>query len=168
MVAGISYTKQIYFTDILNGYIVNDNGEVFRTTDGGTTFVSVGQTCLQTPFDMQFINDSTGFIVGSFVNASCDVSYTTNYGQTWNSMTFPYQYAGWGVFAFDTANVYLVGQNQTIIKKVLMAWLHLTITYYIKIINSLKFTPIQAMEFLILKVQQLLKHKLKFIISLVV
>jgi photosystem II stability/assembly factor-like uncharacterized protein len=114
--AGLSYTKQIYFTDILNGYIVNDNGEVFRTTDGGTTFVSVGQTCLQTPFDMQFINDSTGFIVGSFVNASCDVSYTTNYGQTWNSMTFPYQYAGWGVFAFDTANVFLVGQNQTIIK----------------------------------------------------
>jgi hypothetical protein len=65
---------------------------------------------------MQFINDSTGFVVGSFVNASCDVSYTTDYGQTWNSMIFPYEYAGWGVYAFDTSNVYLVGQSQTIIK----------------------------------------------------
>jgi photosystem II stability/assembly factor-like uncharacterized protein len=114
--SGMGTTKQIYFTDINNGYTVNENGAVFRTTDGGTTFTSAGQTCLQTPFDMQFINDSTGFVVGSFTNASCDVSYTTNYGQTWNSMIFPYQYAGWGVYAFDTANVYLVGQSQTIIK----------------------------------------------------
>jgi photosystem II stability/assembly factor-like uncharacterized protein len=114
--SGMGTTKQIYFTDVINGYTVNENGAVFRTTDGGTTFTNVGQTCLQTPFDMQFINDSTGFVVGSFVNASCDVSYTTDYGQTWNSMIFPYEYAGWGVYAFDTSNVYLVGQNQTIIK----------------------------------------------------
>lgn len=115
-ISGMGTTKQIYFTDIANGYTVNENGAVFRTTDGGATFVAAGQTCLQTPFDMQFINDSTGFVVGSFVNASCDVSYTTNYGQTWNSMTFPYEYAGWGVYAFDTANVFLVGQNQSVIK----------------------------------------------------
>ncbi len=114
--SGMGTTKQIYFTDIVNGYTVNENGAVFRTTDGGTTFNNVGQTCLQTPFDLHFINDSTGFVVGSFVNASCDVSYTTDYGQTWNSMIFPYEYAGWGVYAFDTANVYLVGQSQTIIK----------------------------------------------------
>jgi photosystem II stability/assembly factor-like uncharacterized protein len=114
--SGMGTTKQIYFTDVINGYTVNENGAVFRTTDGGTTFTNVGQTCLQTPFDMQFINDSTGFVVGSFVNASCDVSYTTDYGQTWNSMIFPYEYAGWGVYAFDTSNVYLVGQSQTIIK----------------------------------------------------
>lgn len=114
--SGMGTTMQIYFTDILNGYTVNNVGAVYRTTDGGLTFDTVGQTCLQTPFDMQFINDSTGFVVGSFVNASCDVSYTTDYGQTWKSMIFPYAYAGWGVFAFDTANVFLVGQNQTIIK----------------------------------------------------
>ncbi len=115
-VSGMGTTKQIYFTDIVNGYTVNENGVVFRTTDGGTTFTLAGQTCLQTPNDMQFINDSTGFVVGSNVNASCDVSYTTDYGQTWNSITFPYEYAGNGVFAFDTANVYMVGNNQTIIK----------------------------------------------------
>jgi photosystem II stability/assembly factor-like uncharacterized protein len=114
--SGMGTTKQIYFTDIVTGYTVNENGAVFRTTDGGLSFNPAGQTCLQTPFDMQFINDSTGFVVGSFVNASCDVSYTTDYGQTWNSMTFPYEYAGWGVYAFDTANVYLVGQSQSIIK----------------------------------------------------
>ncbi|HRG60089.1 MAG TPA: YCF48-related protein [Bacteroidia bacterium] len=115
-ISGMGTTKQIYFTDISNGYTVNENGAVFRTTDGGNTFNSVGQTCLQTPFDMQFINDSTGFVVGSFVNASCDVSYTTNYGQTWNSIVLPFEYAVWGVYAMDTANIYLVGQNQSIIK----------------------------------------------------
>jgi hypothetical protein len=109
-------TKQIYFTDIVNGYTVNENGAVFRTTDGGTTFTLAGQTCLQTPYDMQFINDSTGFVVGSNVNASCDVSYTTDYGQTWNSIIFPYEYAGNGVFAFDTANIYVAGSYQTIIR----------------------------------------------------
>lgn len=114
--SGMGTTKQIYFTDAINGYTVNENGAVFRTTDGGTTFANVGQTCLQTPFDMQFINDSTGFVVGSFVNASCDVSYTTNYGQTWNSIVLPYEYAVWGVYAMDTANIYLVGQSQSIIK----------------------------------------------------
>lgn len=115
-ISGMGTTKQIYFTDIVNGYTVNENGAVFRTTDGGTTFTLAGQTCLQTPFDMQFINDSTGFVVGSNVNASCDVSYTTDYGQTWNSMVFPYEYAGNGVYAFDTANVFVAGNNQTIIR----------------------------------------------------
>jgi hypothetical protein len=114
--SGMGTTKQIFFTDISNGYTVNSNGEVFRTTDGGSSFLSAGQTCLQTPFDMQFINDSTGFVVGSFTNAFCDISYTTNYGSTWQSINLPYAYAGWGVFAFDTANVYLAGQNQSIIK----------------------------------------------------
>lgn len=115
-ISGMGTTKQIFFTDIDHGYTVNQVGTVFRTTDGGTTFNQVGQTCLESPFDIQFINDSTGFVVGSFVNASCDVSYTTNYGQTWNSMIFPYEYAGWGVFAFDTSNVFLCGQQNSIIK----------------------------------------------------
>jgi hypothetical protein len=114
--SGMGITLQVYFTDILNGYTVNDDGAVFRTTDGGTTFTLTGQTCLQTPYDMQFINDSTGFVVGSNVNASCDVSYTTDYGQTWNSMIFPYENAVYGVFAFDTTNIYLAGSNQTIIR----------------------------------------------------
>ena len=114
--SGMGVTKQIFFTDITNGYTVNNNGNVFRTTDGGNTFVAAGQTCLQTPLDMQFINDSTGFVVGSYINSFCDISYTTNYGSTWQSINLPYAYAGWGVYAFDTANVYLVGQNQSIIK----------------------------------------------------
>jgi len=114
--SGMSYIKQIYFTDNYNGYMVNDLGQSYRTTDGGATITPMGQTCLQTPLDMQFINDSTGFVVGSFINAYCDISYTTNFGATWQSINLPYADAGWGVYAFDTANVYLVGQNQSIIK----------------------------------------------------
>ena len=113
---GIGGTKQLYFVNETLGYTVNSEGDVFKTINGGNSFTAAGSTCLQTPFDMQFINDSTGFVVGSFVNASCDVSYTTNGGSTWNDLTFPYAYAGWGVTALDTNSIFLVGQNQTIIK----------------------------------------------------
>ena len=115
-ISGIGGTKQLYFVNETLGYTVNSEGDVFKTIDGGNSFTAAGSTCLQTPFDMQFINDSTGFVVGSFVNASCDVSYTINGGLTWNDLTFPYAYAGWGVFAFDTSSIFLVGQNQTILK----------------------------------------------------
>lgn len=114
--SGIGAPKQLWFTSDLNGYLVNDNGGVFRTIDGGQTFNAAGNSCLQTPFDMQFINDTTGFVVGSFTNASCDISYTVDGGNSWNSMLFPYAYAGWGVYAMDTSRVFLVGQNQTIIR----------------------------------------------------
>lgn len=65
---------------------------------------------------MHFINDSTGFIVGSPANAFCDISFTTDYGATWQQINFPYAYAGWSVFASDTANIFFVAQNQTVIK----------------------------------------------------
>ncbi len=114
--SGIGGTKQLYFLNDILGYTVNANGDVFKTIDGMNSFIAAGSTSLQTPFDMQFINDSTGFVVGSFENASCDVSYTKNGGITWNDLTFPYAYAGLGVFAFDTSAIFLVSQNQTIIK----------------------------------------------------
>lgn len=114
--SGMSYIKKIFFMNDNLGVLVNDNGLAFRTIDGGASFTQVGQTCLQNPFDMQFINDSTGFVVGSFVNAYCDISFTTDSGSTWNSIKLPFAYAGYGVHAIDTANIYLVGQNQTIIK----------------------------------------------------
>jgi photosystem II stability/assembly factor-like uncharacterized protein len=114
--SGMSYIKKIFFINDNYGVLVNDNGLAFRTLDGGATFAQVGQTCLQNPFDMQFINDSTGFVVGSFVNAYCDISFTTDSGNTWKSIELPFEYAGWGVHAIDTANIYLVGQNQTIIR----------------------------------------------------
>jgi len=114
--SGIGSPQQLWFTSDLNGYLVNGNGSVFRTTDGGETFTEAGNTCIPTPFDMHFINDTTGFVVGSFSNATCDVSYTSDGGNSWHSMLFPYAYAGWGVYGFDTSRVYLVGQNQTIIR----------------------------------------------------
>ena len=113
---GLGVPSQLYFLNDSTGYMVNVNGDVFRTVDGGATINPAGSTCIKTPFDMHFINDSTGFVVGSFSNSTCDISYTTNRGLTWNPMLFPYAYAGWGVFALDTATVFLVGQNQTIIR----------------------------------------------------
>ena len=72
---------------------------------------------MQTPFDFFCLNDSTCFAVGSFTNATCDVSFTANRGQTWTDLTFPYAYAGWGVHALDTSAIWIVGQNQTIIRR---------------------------------------------------
>jgi len=115
-ISGIGTFKQLHFLDANKGYFVNDNGTAFRTIDGCATIDTAGQACIQTAFDMQFINDSTGFISGGGYYATCDVSYTTDYGNTWSPIIYPYAYTGWGVYAFDTANVYLVGQQQTILK----------------------------------------------------
>lgn len=114
--SGVGAVKRTFFINENLGYIVNDNGGVHHTEDGGETWISGGQCCIYTPFDMHFANDSTGFIVGSFSNATCDVAYTTDYGLTWQGMSFPYAYAGWGVFGMDSSTVFLTGQNQTIIR----------------------------------------------------
>jgi photosystem II stability/assembly factor-like uncharacterized protein len=114
--SGMSYIKKVFFRNDNYGFFVNDAGIAFRTTDGGVNITQVGQTCIEKPFDMQFINDSTGFVVGSYVNATCDISFTTDSGNTWNSIILPFAYSGWGIHAFDTAHIYLVGQNQTIIR----------------------------------------------------
>ncbi|MFN5369820.1 MAG: T9SS type A sorting domain-containing protein, partial [Bacteroidia bacterium] len=113
---GVGSPRQIWFVDDNTGYLINSEGDVFRTTNG-STFEPAGATCLQTPFDFYCINDSTCFAAGSFTNASCDVSFTTNRGQTWTDLTFPYAYAAWGVHALDTSAIWIVGQNQTIIRR---------------------------------------------------
>jgi hypothetical protein len=106
----------MWFLNDNTGYILCDGGAVFRTTDG-SNFQPAGNTCFNTVFDLYCINDSTCFASGSFTNASCDVSFTTNRGESWTNITFPYAYAGWGVHARDTSNIWLVGQNQTIIRR---------------------------------------------------
>lgn len=113
---GIGTPAQLWFLNDSTGYLINNEGDVFRTTNG-STFEPAGATCLQTPFDFYCLNDSTCFAVGSFTNASCDVSFTTNRGQSWTDLTFPYAYAGWGVHAIDTSAIWLVGQNQTILRR---------------------------------------------------
>ena len=113
---GVGSPRQIWFLNDNTGYLINSEGDVFRTTNG-STFDAAGATCLQTPFDFFCLNDSTCFAVGSFTNATCDVSFTVNRGQTWTDLTFPYAYAGWGVHALDTSAIWIVGQNQTIIRR---------------------------------------------------
>ncbi len=111
-----SSPKQMWFLNDNTGYILCDGGSVFRTTDG-SNFQPAGNTCFYNVFDLYCINDSTCFASGSFTNASCDVSFTTNRGESWTNITFPYAYAGWGVHARDTSAIWLVGQNQTIIRR---------------------------------------------------
>jgi len=106
----------MWFLNDTTGYILCDQGAVFRTTDG-SNFQPAGNTCFQTVFDLYCINDSTCFASGSSSGSSCDVSFTTNRGETWTNLTFPYAYAGWGVHALDTSAIWLVGQNQTVIRR---------------------------------------------------
>ena len=112
----VGSAKQLWFLNDTTGYVLSNNGAVYRTTNG-STFTPAGNTCLQTVFDLYCLNDSTCFAVGSFTNASCDVSFTSNRGESWTNLTFPYAYAGCGVHAIDTATIWLVGQNQTIIRR---------------------------------------------------
>jgi photosystem II stability/assembly factor-like uncharacterized protein len=136
---GVGSPRQISFLNDNTGYLINSEGDVFRTTNG-STFEAAGATCLQTPFDFFCLNDSTCFAVGSFTNATCDVSFTSNRGQTWSDLTFPYAYAGWGVHALDTSAIWIVGQNQAIIRRGLGGFITSVAESHSKIAKDEKLT----------------------------
>lgn len=116
-IPGLYTVKSIYFTDSLTGYVANYyNGLIYRTTDGGTSFTTVGQSCINNPTDMIFINDSTGFITGGNNTYSCDYNYTTDYGMTWNDVQLPFAYNPVGIFAFDLSNIFLTCTSLGVIK----------------------------------------------------
>lgn len=81
--------RSIYFTDAQNGFAVGDNGVILKTTDGGVNWNAVtltGNIATRRFNEVEFINASTGFIVGG--NKSNDsiqtILKTTDGGSNWS------------------------------------------------------------------------------------
>lgn len=66
--------NQIYFINNDSGYIVGNNGLLFRTTDGGDNWIQINTNVSHNLFNISFANETIGFINGL---------KTTDGGLTW-------------------------------------------------------------------------------------
>jgi photosystem II stability/assembly factor-like uncharacterized protein len=92
----------ITFTDSLNGYAitneVSDTSFILRTTNAGDNWLlSHFDTGVCTYYNIQFINQSTGFVSGYIYNGSIfRIAKTTNGGINWFYINAPFD-----IIAFD-------------------------------------------------------------------
>ena len=105
--------RDVQFIDMNHGWIVGDNGTIYRTLDGGNTWIS--PSVLPTSSDIRgvyFINNMVGWAVRS----SGRVLKTIDGGDTWsitNTITSETLYS---VFFTDVDTGWAVGNNGEIIK----------------------------------------------------
>lgn len=83
LVPGSSRVQKVFFRDTQRGFAVVDSGRVFKTTDGGETWVQKPTNSLTGFIDVQFITDSLGFICGG---TNGWVMKSTDAGETWSSI----------------------------------------------------------------------------------
>lgn len=84
--------QSIYFPAPLTGYAVNNDGEVFKTTNGGTVW-SESYAGSHNLNDVWFVNPATGYVCTrsfslSSPGASSSMLKTVNGGANWNEITF--------------------------------------------------------------------------------
>ena len=76
-----SSVLSIFFLDQFYGWAGGSYGEIWKTTNGGITWISTGsQTKYSWIFDIQFVDHSNGYAVGS----NFGFFKTTDGGTTWN------------------------------------------------------------------------------------
>ena len=86
--------------------LVGSGGTIFKTTNGGATWVQKESNTTENLFSVDFINDTLGFAVGGFSNNGT-ILRTTDGGENWFSIEnkFDFDITGFGydnVAAFNT------------------------------------------------------------------
>lgn len=84
---GGDYVRSVYFISPTTGWVAGDNGRIYGTTNGGSNWnlLTTGIVCHFS--DIQFINDTLGWAVGSYVDGKC--FKTMDGGTTWTQQTIP-------------------------------------------------------------------------------
>ncbi len=109
--------ESIWFTDNLTGYAGTGFGSVMLTTDGGATWITISLGEGVPVNDIQFVNDSVGYLTTGYgIGSPGKVFKTSDYGMHWEP-----QPSSMGTTLFDVcflnANTgFAVGDNGRIIK----------------------------------------------------
>jgi len=104
----------ITFADSLNGFAitneVSDTSFVLRTSNGGDNwFLSHFDTGVCTYYNIQFINQNTGFVSGYLYNGSSfRIVKTTNGGVNWSYVNFPNDIVAIDMFVLNQDTIWLV------------------------------------------------------------
>jgi len=108
--SGINITlNDVFFTDQNNGWVVGANGNILKTTSGGTNWISASSGTNNELHSVFFINNLIGWCVGSYgtILKSTDgginwVSQTSGINSALNSVFFTDQNKGWIVGSYGT------------------------------------------------------------------
>ncbi len=105
---GFGRLTSIDFPDSLNGYVVGGKGKIFKTEDSGTTWIDISVSSGQDFYDVEFLNDSTGFISGQKIKKTVDS------GESWNEV-----FSSTGNIEFVTDSIgFILTSNQYIYKSI--------------------------------------------------
>lgn len=107
----IGDAKQIFFSDISNGWVVGKNGLIMHTSNGGAHWSSVTNSGLSANANNKcvfFLDANTGWI-GTHADGDEQqyVLSTTNGGASWLTKTVPVNYSVFSIYFTDATNGWL-------------------------------------------------------------
>lgn len=97
----------------IGGFNEDDGYEFFKTTDQGETWMQIVSNALhwvEPSGQLEFFNDSTGYIVGDIgYDTTCNILVSYDLGETWEIDTLPYKYDFNGIHFIDDQTGFLYG-----------------------------------------------------------
>lgn len=84
---GGDYVRAVFFISETTGWVAGDNGRIYGTINGGVTWNLLTNGIVCHFNDIQFINDTVGWAVGSYVDGKC--FKTIDGGATWLPQALP-------------------------------------------------------------------------------
>jgi photosystem II stability/assembly factor-like uncharacterized protein len=110
--------NDIYFTDPSHGVAVGDEGDIYRTTNGGSDWVSVYGAGLTYLTDVDFSDANNGLTVGYDCNSCIRgiIARTTNGGATWYPQYLNLDVKPIGVSMPDSLHATVVGRAGAILR----------------------------------------------------
>ncbi|MFN8437770.1 MAG: YCF48-related protein [Cytophagales bacterium] len=77
--------QSVAFYDAFNGYVVGNSGLIYRTFDGGKTWIKQNSGVTRTLKDIAIVSANTAYVVGGYGT----LLKTTNGGATWEKLIVP-------------------------------------------------------------------------------
>ena len=98
--------NEIQFTDSTHGWVVGHNGKIFKTVDGGATWVATVYNPNYRNNNVFFINNNEGWISAKDDSMSGIpvMLHTTNGGSTWSTQTITFCYKIFSMYFWDASH----------------------------------------------------------------
>ena len=104
--------KAIFFLDAQHGWVYDNGGSIYRTTDGGHQWIVVMSGKGVAPLiGMFFINNDEGWVVGK----SGDIRHTIDGGKTWQAQKPPVANTLQTIYFIDKDNGWAAGADGVIL-----------------------------------------------------